>query len=153
MSVLLTQVASHCRPPSPAESEPAHDLDVEVPTRLSHTRTRHRSDAVFNGFLAQPRSRHNSAFPHVATGFTHRPAPREPYSRAAAMSADARLRPTPDRRHHAPTTLQDLDRSTDLHERVAHLLTASLAPSHLSDKKLFAHSYIRRGGQENLKTH
>ena len=47
--------------------------------------------------------------------------------------------------HHLPSTLQGLEEDAGLHQRVAHFLTASLAPLHGSGKKVFAHSYVTQG--------
>ena len=107
-------------------------------------RNGHRPNSV--NYEPNSRQRYNSAsYPA--------PAPRGPAVRHFSGTGTRRappLDPVADRapllpRRQPPSTLQELDESVELQDRVAHIVSAALAPSHLSGKRLYAHSFVRRG--------
>ena len=148
MSALLNQVIGHVQPSQPEHaaspapySYPASPYLAEPPARA-----RHRSDAVYNDSISQSRQRYkSSSYPAAGTGRPiHESGHDITYGREAPYDpASARMAP-PSRRR-LPSALQDLDESTDLQDRVAHIVSAALVPPHLSGKRMFAHSYVRRG--------
>ena len=158
MSSLLSQVVGsiHPQPETRAPAaDPGHPEPVEdgLPTPL---RSRHRSDFPYNDFYTQPRARHNSVNSLTATGFgpdARRDVSRRraPYTRAHVADPLGARSTRPPRRE-MPTTLHDLDDTTELQDRVAHLISSTLAPSHITGKKAFAHSFIRRGEKKARTT-
>ena len=158
MSSLLSQVVGQLRPP--ADVVDAQDIDSDyvaerVPRTSAGSRTRHRSDFPLNDSLFQPRARHNSVVSSASSArqpdtrcFTPRGVP---YTRPQMVDPLGVVSTRPSRRD-MPTTLQDLDGSTELQDRVAHLISATIAPPHLAGKKLFAHSYVRRGAKKTRTT-
>ena len=149
MSVLLTQVAGHMqhtqarqdeslaqRSPAPDAIQPEYGL-----------RTRHRSDIPNTDNTPYFRQRYKSAS-HLAAPATC-PDFFQQTTRDYPHTREMPLHPPADRnRRLPPSTLQELDESTDLQDRVAHIVSAALAPQHLSGKKLYAHSYVRRGAKK-----
>ena len=153
MSALLTQVVGHVQQSSSNQEEsftsqsPAGD--TFHPDYLP--RARHRSEFVNvdNGVPSRQRFKSASYLPTAPTcpDFPTQSRRALPYARE--MHGDPRA----DRgRRQPPSTLQELDESVDLQDRVAHIVSAALAPQHLSGKKLFAHSFVRRGAKKAKTT-
>ena len=153
MSAMLTQVAGHVQQAQAIQddsiTQQLSTADIFQP--MYTPRARHRSDAPHIDNNAHIRQRFKSTS-HLASaancpdlppqpGHLHHPYPRE---------APCEARPSRSHRH-PPATLQELDESADLQDRVAHIVSAALAPQHLSGKKLFAHSFVRRGAKK-IKT-
>ena len=159
MSSLLTQVAGRCLPPP--DHEDIGDFETDHMEDIAHhqpagPRLRHRSDFVNNDMYFPTRSRHNTMNSTTSIGThsasrRHTTTRRNPYSKAQPLDPLGARSNRPPRRD-LPTTLHDLDDSADLQDRVAHLILATFAPPHLSGKKLFAHSYVRRGNKKSRTT-
>ena len=154
MSSLLCQVVGSLKPAQADDNRLDRDSGEDIDGFLgsdAQPRARHRSDAIPTDTYSNSRHRFKSAS-YSATGTGARP---HTYSTTRAAPYSRQFDPLaahPTRRQ-APTTLQELDESADLQERVAHLMSAALAPHpHLSGKKLFAHSYIRRGSKKTRTT-
>ena len=158
MSSLLTQVVGRFQPPLPTEplyDTEAEDIAHEGPSRATPTRSRHRSDFILSDTYHNSRHRHNSIHSCNTSGrapdMSRMPRRAAPYTRAPALDPLGSRSTHPPRRE-MPTSLHDLDESAELQDHVAHLISATLAPSHLSGKKAFAHSYVRRGPKKSRTT-
>ena len=158
MSSLLTQVVGQLQRPDSAVDHVAPDTEIDQASACRYpqvpllSRTRHRSDLPNTDFIHHSRSRHysvssSSALPE-GNPRPHSTRRRPPYEKVRPLDPLAARSTHPPRRD-APTTLHDLNESADLQERVAHLISATLAPPHLSGKKAFAHSYVRRGAKKS----
>ena len=153
MSNILSQVVERLDtaiPSAPVVSDHVDSLTEDLPPHSSRmrptpTRYRHRSDAEHFSHPYNSRQRHNSVYSSTSNRH-HLQLPRGVGGRAREQHLDP-LSSNSDQppRRHLPTTIQNLDDSADLQERVAHLVSAQLAPPHLNGKKLYAHSYVRRG--------
>ena len=159
MSSLLFQVVGQLNIPSspPAASDSDTDHVVEsAPSRSTYTRTTHRSDFAHIDSQSLSCQRHNSVNSSHASGsgLPHAHQAHRlwtPYSRTPAPDPLS-VRATHPPRRDLPATLQELVESADLQHRVAHLVAANLVPPHLSGKKSFAHSYVRRGARKSKTT-
>ena len=89
----------------------------------------HAYDNMFN---------QNSMFPLPATSSAHQPR-RQQFDPLGSVRAQTPFR-------ELPTSLQDLEDIPGLQDGVAHLLSTTLAPlSNITGKKLYAHSFVKRG--------
>ena len=150
MSVLLTQVIGQLRQP-----QPDHDDSIvsQVSHHVSHQdryatdsplRSRHRSDIDNNDSVPLFRQHYKSAS-HLLHAPTRRhQGHRPPYARVPVDPISDRPAP-PALHRHRPSSLQELDESDNLQDRVAQLVSAAFAPSHMTGKKLYPHLYIKRG--------
>ena len=158
MSALLTQVVGAAQAPKYDHEEsfmsqsPTRDTQPRGMRATGHPqRSRHRSDTL-NSELP-PRQRFNSAS-HLASS-TQWPASRLHASHGSYR--DSPVDPLGDRttglsRRQLPSTLQELDESVELQDRVAHIVSAALALSHLSGKRSYPHSFVRRGTKKSKTT-
>ena len=154
MSQLLSQVVERLPlPANPAAAAPAEPADFELSDHehsvfnhnvsLPH-RGRHRSDYERPHANPYPtRQRHNSVFSFTSPSQGLRPRRRD-HVATNYRPMDPLGARSPRRTRDLPSTLHDLEESGDLQEHVANLVTATLAPSNLSGKKAFAHSFIKR---------
>ena len=148
MSALLSQVVGTLQPNHVPQEDSVASQSPSAHPDFS-ARTRHRSD--FDGIDSHVRSRSrfksascvSTAEPLTDTRGRHprRPMPYARETHLDPLSTNSALPP----RRHLPATLQELDESSDLQDRVAQIVSAALVPPQLSGKKMFAHSFVRRG--------
>ena len=131
---LLSNISERL-PNNPTDPQTVHNHTPCEPTA--------NFESSFN-FSSSP-TRHHDQTPHQAYPGPHRARhatqPTHPYR---ASSLRDPLGPGPHARH-LPANLQAFEDDAGLQQRVAHYLTASLAPLHGHGKKVFPHSYVTRG--------
>ena len=159
MSQLLHQMSDRMAPPTQNRD---HSRRLEVPQAPKASNFPSSADAYPNNdfsydFSESPRRRHGSQPYDVPR--TYHPRSRHVTSASGRAHPHGGHHADPlgdipaGRRQHAlPTTLHDIGESGELQDRVANLLTATLAPLQPNGKRLFAHCYVLRGSKKAKTT-
>ena len=144
-------------PPAPAAQPPPHIAPTHFPTSFpqnnSFIQPRHGVPNAGHvphmphvDITVPPPHTQGSFFPFVPTQAPPPHAPRVGFHPLGTASAQTPFRDL-------PTSLQDLEDIPGLQDGVAHLLSTTLAPlSNITGKKLYAHSFIKRGNKRARTT-
>ena len=126
--------------PSHPPGAPAYPLHVPNLAQPPHAHAVHPIDQ-----LPRHSKSHNTLF-LFATSQPAQPAHHQQFDPLGSATAQTPFRDL-------PTSLQDLEDIPGLQDSVAHLLSTTLAPlSNITGKKLYAHSFVKRGSKRARTT-